>query len=94
MSNTPRSDAIWNNTTSYREEGDLESALYSLCQELERELSTLTEALPTVEGKLSTRAFVCKEHCQKMLDILRPIVQEQMRSDAASSPSKGENNVG
>lgn len=35
MSDTPRSDAIWN---AKGEEGDCESALYALCQELEREV--------------------------------------------------------
>lgn len=45
MSDTPRADSVWNDPFSYREEGDLESALYALAQELERELAKAIEAM-------------------------------------------------
>ena len=38
MSKTPRTDAVWDNPN--HRDGDLESALYALAQDLERELAS------------------------------------------------------
>ncbi len=39
MSDTPRSDEVWNDT--YGTEGDVASSMYSHAQDLERELNAL-----------------------------------------------------
>lgn len=43
MSDTPRTDAVWN--APHYEDGACESALYSLAQDLERELAVAVTAL-------------------------------------------------
>lgn len=84
----PETQAVWDMLLL---DGNCSDHTLTGAAKLRRIIDDLIEARQNpLEGKHGTRAFVCKEHCQKMLNILRPIVQEQMRSDAASSPSKPE----